>query len=110
MGDYHWNLDVSWFSMERKRVVTVIGEQGQAVWDEDTKSLHVYKHTVKDNRLVKDTEPCTSRHYDEDCLELELAHFVDCINTKQQPLTDLNQALGIAQYIDEAHRLLNISV
>jgi hypothetical protein len=110
LGDYHWNIDVSWFSMERKRLVTVIGERGQAVWDEDKKSLKVYQHRIKDKKLIQDGTLRQSYLYDQDCLELEVNHFVECINNRQNPLTDLNQALSIALYIDEAHRLLNITI
>lgn len=105
-----WDIDVSWFAMDRRRRVTVYGSEGQAVWDEDLKSLRVYHHRIENGRLIKDDDLRASYLYDKDCLELELAHFVECIQQRKTPITDLEQALTIARYVDRTHSLLDISI
>lgn len=98
-----WEIDVSWRWPLRRRIVTVAGDLGQAVWDEDKKTVEVFYNQVQERRLntVADNHVI---HAPENLnpLAIELQHFFDCVETRQQPKTDLHAALKIARAIDAA--------
>lgn len=102
-----WQIDVSWRWPIRRRVVTVVGDIAQAVWDEDLKEISIHYNEVKDRRLTitKDSEVISNNSTVEP-LAAELEHFFDCVVNRAHPKTDLNSALRVAQSIDCAHALL----
>jgi len=107
----NWQIDVSWAHPERKREVTVIGDKAQAVWNDDTKTLIIHKNTVNDGRLIID-EVKETWHWksDIDPLQNELEHFIKCVTERKKPDTDLTYARRIADYLDIAQFLVDVSV
>lgn len=107
----NWHIDVSWIHPERKREVTVIGDKAQAIWNDDTKTLIIHKNTVVDGKLIVD-EVKETWHWNlnSDPLENELNHFIKCVAERCKPDTDLTYARKIADYIDIAHFLLDITI
>ena len=92
-----------WRWPQRRRIVTVAGDLGQAVWDEDKKTVEVFYNQVQERRLntVADNHVIHAPA-DLNPLAIELQHFFDCVETRQQPKTDLYAALKVARAIDAA--------
>jgi len=107
----NWQIDVGWAHPERKREVTVIGDIAQAVWNDDTKTLIIHKNTVNDGKLIVD-EVKETWHWksDVDPLQNELEHFIKCVTERKKPDTDLTYARRIADYLDIAQFLVDVSV
>lgn len=107
----NWQIDVGWAHPERKREVTVIGDEAQAVWNDDTKTLIIHKNKIIGGKLVVDqSKEIYHWKSKKDPLENELEHFITCINERCKPNTDLTYARRIADYIDIAQFLVNVSV
>ena len=102
-----WEIDVSWRWPLRRRIVTVAGDLGQAVWDEDKKTVEVYHNHIQERRLITaEDNTVTDAPDDFNPLAIELQHFFDCVESRQQPKTDLHAALKIARAIDAADAAL----
>ena len=106
-GNIPWQIDVSWRWPLRRRIVTVAGDLGQAVWDEDKKSIEIHYNSVVDRRLNStQANEIVLNNNDQAPLAAELEHFFDCVRNRQTPKTDLNSALTIARAIDAADTCL----
>lgn len=102
-----WEIDVSWRWPLRRRIVTVAGDLGQAVWDEDKKTVEVFYNEIQERRLIMNLDnTVTNAPEDLNPLAIELQHFFDCVKTRTQPKTDLHAALKIARAIDAADAAL----
>jgi len=98
-----WQIDVSWRWPLRRRIVTVVGDLGQAVWNEDTKSIEIHYNSVIDRRLTSTrANEIVLNNNNQEPLAVELAHFFECVKTRSTPKTDLNSALTVARAIDSA--------
>jgi len=102
-----FDIDVSWYWPVRTRQTVIIGSQGQIVWDQDSNTISVTKHIVENRRAVADTEPLFIEYAAEITpLEAELKHWVECVNSRQQPKTGLAEAQAVAAVIDQVKQLL----
>lgn len=107
----NWHIDVGWAHPERKREVTVIGDVAQAVWNDDNKTLIIYKNAIVDGKLkVNDFKETWHWNLNSDPLENELNHFIKCVSERCKPDSDLTYARKIADYIDVSHFLLDITM
>jgi predicted dehydrogenase len=91
----------SWYWPEKIRKITVIGEQGSIVWDDVANRVDLYQGTVVERRL---TELKLEESYTPDLtkspLQLELEHFIDCVNTRTTPKSDVDNAIAVAKVVD----------
>jgi predicted dehydrogenase len=102
-----FDIDVSWHWPVRTRQTIIMGTLGQIVWDQDANTVSVSKNTIKDRRAILDTAPVTIAYtHDLTPLEAELQHWVDCVETRQEPATGLESAKQVAQVIDSVNKLL----
>ena len=102
-----FDIDVSWYWPVRTRQTIIMGTLGQIVWDQDANTVSVSKNTIKDRRAILDTAPVTMAYtHDLTPLEAELQHWVDCVETRQEPTTGLESAKQVAQVIDSVNKLL----
>jgi UDP-2-acetamido-3-amino-2,3-dideoxy-glucuronate N-acetyltransferase len=102
-----FDVDVSWHWPVRTRQTIVIGTQGQIVWDQDANTFTVSKNTIKDRRAIVDVDPTTIAYtHDLTPLEAELQHWVDCVASRKEPATGLQQAKQVARVIDSVKQLL----
>jgi len=102
-----WQIDVSWRWPLRRRIVTVVGDTAQAVWDEDKKSIEIHYNSVVERRLNStQANEIILNNQEQEPLATELEHFLDCAKTRNNPKTDLNSALTVAHAIDAAGAFL----
>ena len=109
-GGYNFNCKVSWWWPKRERIVTVVGDRAQAVWDEDAKTLTIYDGHMEDRYPVKEL---TGTVYGGDeladhksPLEIELNHFGACCLRRHQPTTGIDNAIEVATVLDQVDKLL----
>jgi predicted dehydrogenase len=101
-----FDVDVSWHWPIRTRQTVFIGTQGQIVWDQDANTVTMVKNQIINNRAVSDPNP-TITHLDGITpLEAELKHWIDCIQAQQTPSSDINQALQVANIVQQVKNLL----
>jgi len=106
-GGAKFNCKVSWWWPKRERIVTVIGDHAQAVWDEDLKTITVYRGRMDGKYPVKEVVTDTLEYEGASPLHNELAHFIECCEQRKQPRTDVNNALAVARTLDQVANLLS---
>ena len=90
----------SWYWPERVRKLTIVGAKGSIVWDDALNKVHVFTGTVNERRLTELKEEVYIPDLTVTPLELELNHFVECVISRQQPKTDVKNALAVAKILD----------
>lgn len=101
-GDATFDCDVSWAWPVRTRETVIMGSQGQIVWDQDANTYTVIRNQIVNNRAVADSQSQTVIYqHDLSPLEHEVQHWVNCLRTRQQPSTGFDQALAVAQVIQQ---------
>jgi predicted dehydrogenase len=101
-GDITYDCDVSWAWPVRTRETVFIGTSGQIVWNQDTNSYTITHNKIIDNRAHLDQQPQVVEYRSElTPLEHEIKHWVDCLSQRQQPSTGIDQALAVAQVIQQ---------
>ena len=102
-----FDIDVSWHWPVRTRQTIIIGSQGQINWNQDSNTITVTKNLVTNSRAIADVEPLFIEYSSEITpLEVELKHWVDCVNTRSQPATGIESAKSVARVIDATKQLL----
>lgn len=106
-GGYNFNCKVSWWWPKRERVVTVIGDKAQAVWDEDKKCVTVYNGYMEQKYPVAEL---TTKQYpyavDRSPLFMELQHFVESCKYRTIPRTGIRNAIEVASVLSSVEKLL----
>ena len=106
MGEVSATVTGSWYWPERVRKLTIIGDQGSIVWDDVLNEVHVFKGTVNERRLTALDKEVIVPDLTITPLQRELDHFVDCVVTRQQPRTDVKNALAVAKILDAVQERL----
>jgi predicted dehydrogenase len=102
-----FDIDVSWHWPVRTRQTIIIGTNGQIVWDQDANTITITENCIRDRRAVVDASPRVIKYmHTLTPLEAELKHWVDCVQTRQQPTTGLDSAKAVAQVIDCVKKLI----
>ena len=102
-----FDIDVSWHWPVRTRQTIIIGSQGQINWNQDSNTITVTKNLVTNSRAIADVEPLFIEYSSEITpLEVELKHWVDCVNTRSQPATGIESSKSVARVIDATKQLL----
>ena len=101
IGDVSVCVTGSWYWPEKIRKITIIGSQGSIVWNDVANRVDLYQGTVNERRL---TELNLVESYTPDLtvspLQLELEHFINCVNTRSTPKSDVNNAIAVAKVVD----------
>jgi predicted dehydrogenase len=101
IGDVSVRVTGSWYWPEKIRKITIIGTQGSIVWDDVTNRVDLYTGTVNERRL---TELTLVESYTPDLtvspLQLELEHFINCVDTRSTPKSDVDNAIAVAKVVD----------
>lgn len=101
-GSATFDCDVSWAWPKRTRETVILGTLGQIMWDQDANSYTVSRHRIVNDRAVQDTEPYTVTYqYRLSPLDHEIQHWVQCLHERRQPSTGFDEALAVAQVIQQ---------
>lgn len=102
-GTVTYEVDVSWHWPVRTRETVFVGTTGQIVWDQDANTVTYTKHKIENRRAIVDTSPSVIEYNNAlTPLDIEVKHWVNCVRTRAQPTTNVNQALQVALVIDQA--------
>jgi UDP-2-acetamido-3-amino-2,3-dideoxy-glucuronate N-acetyltransferase len=98
----------SWYWPERVRKLTIIGSNGHIVWDDAANNVKLFFGSVSNKRTSELIESETHIPIlNPSPLQRELSHFVECVASRKQPITDVNNALEVAKILDDVQELLN---
>ena len=97
------HLHNSWLWPENRRCLTIVGSRGVLVYNE-------VEQTVKLHRQDIDPETLEVRNDGEEVvhegakqpLEIEVAHFLSCIETRQTPKSDGHSGLEVIRILEKA--------
>jgi len=106
MGEVTATVTGSWYWPERVRKLTIVGDKGSIVWDDAANQVHVFEGLVNARRLSNLEEEIYIPDLTVTPLQRELNHFVECVTTRQQPKTDVNNALAVAKILDAVQEQL----
>lgn len=100
------HLHTSWLWPQQRRRLTVIGTEGMLVYDEDDQTVMWHRKTI-DSRLAN-VDHGTELVFqgDDKPLTLECRHFLDCVASRRQPISDGRNGIEVVRILAEASRLL----
>ena len=94
-GDVSASIEVNWYTPHRIRSLTVTGTEGIAYLDYLKQELEIYKAELNMTPKIDKDEP----------LKMELEHFLDCIVTDREPLTNGFEALKALEIAIKAEQV-----
>lgn len=94
-GDVSASIEVNWYTPHRIRSLTVTGTEGIAYLDYIKQELEIYSTERNMTPKIDKDEP----------LKLELEHFLDCIITNREPLTNGFEALKALEIAIKAEQV-----
>ena len=103
-------ISVSWLNPTKEQRTVVIGSEAHAVFDDTLpweQKLQIYDHRIDLNThspSVSMAEPVSPSIEWREPLREELAHFLSCVATGRQPLTDGAEALGVLSVLEETSK------
>jgi predicted dehydrogenase len=110
------NVQVSWLDPHKIRCFTIVGSKQMAVFDdmESGEKIRVYDKGVEGGEFVSQKEALTLRFGDihipriptAEPLQLECNHFLECVRTRQTPITPGSQGLGVVRALNAGQQSL----
>lgn len=102
------HIFVSWLNPFKEQKLTIVGEKGMLVFDDQAKDkLVLYNHSVRWNadypEAVKADPKVVKIKNNEPLLE-EAKHFIYCIKNRKTPKTDGKEALDVLKILDACQR------
>lgn len=99
---------VSWLHPFKEQKLVVVGSKSMVVFDDTlpiNQKLKIYRHEYNRNgktiKQIKNEPECIPLENVEP-LKAECCHFVDCIKTRQQPKTDINEGIQVLRLLQES--------
>lgn len=110
-GGVRAHIFVSWLHPYKEQRMSVIGSSRMAVFDDVVKQdkLHVYDQGVEliDGEMVtRKNEGVSEPVAGDEPLRSQCLHFLECISTRRQPLTDGESGLRVLRVLDAAESSL----
>lgn len=105
---------LSWLAPGKMRVMTVIGSQKMAVYDDlqAAEKVKVYDHGVDElsseelRRSYRAGDIHSPRIAVTEALQVEMRHFIDCIRSGKRPLSDGEAGLRVVRVLEAGMRSL----
>jgi predicted dehydrogenase len=101
----HIHCSWYWPTLERKTIV--IGEKQMLIYDEVSQQITVYDKGVDENLNNRDQGSYQVEVADTQPLKIECEHFLDCVKTRQRPLSDGWNGVAVVEILEKATELLN---
>jgi len=99
-------LNLSWYHPEKIRTYTIIGEKGIIFWDEENEFIRLTTELWNGDRFNYETK---SKNFfvSTNPLKNELQEFVDCVTVKKKPISDIENAINVAQNLEILKKISN---
>jgi predicted dehydrogenase len=91
------HLHSSWIWPENKRSLKVIGEKGMLVYDEIEQTVVLHKKRIGNDLENIDQGEEKLFEGSNQPLRLEMEHFIHCIKTREQPISDGQSGLKVVR-------------
>lgn len=102
------HLHTSWLWPEKRRRLTVIGEEGMLVYDEIAQKVTLHRKSISPQlNNVDEGEEVVFEGASEP-LKIELLHFIECCKNRQKPYSDGQSAVRVIRVLEEASRILEV--
>jgi UDP-2-acetamido-3-amino-2,3-dideoxy-glucuronate N-acetyltransferase len=101
-------ISVSWLNPTKEQRTVIIGSEAHAVFDDTLpweQKLQIYDHRIDmtaEAPSVSKAEPILASVAKGEPLREELSHFLSCVATGRQPLTDGVEALSVLSVLEQA--------
>lgn len=101
-------ISVSWLNPTKEQRTVIIGSEAHAVFDDTLpweQKLQIFDHRIDmsaEAPSVSKAEPIMAAVEKGEPLREELAHFLSCVVTGRQPLTDGAEALSVLSVLEQA--------
>ncbi len=105
------HIFVSWLHPYKEHRLVVVGSEGMAVFNdmEPTHKLQILRQPIAwraRSPVPRTTEPEVVPLPDEEPLRNECIHFLECIASRQAPLTDGHEGLRVLQVLERCQQYL----
>jgi predicted dehydrogenase len=105
-GEKSAHIHCCWYWPTLERQTTVLGEKGMLVYDEVAKTVTVYHKTINSNLENQDQGSWQPVLDSTEPLQLECQHFLDCITSRQQPLSNGWNGVQVVEILEKAMECL----
>ncbi len=92
----------SWLWPEDRRRLTVVAEKGMLVYEEKDQTVTLHRKTIGADLQNCDGGEEVLFEGSAQPLRLEMEHFVECIRTRQRPLSDGRSGLAVVEVMELA--------
>lgn len=99
-GGIRGNLHTSWLWPETQRRTLLRGSHGMLVYDEVLQTVTQYRKWIDADLQNHDEGSEIIYHGDGQPLRLELSHFIDCVETRKQPISDGESAVAVTETLE----------
>ena len=113
-NDKYVSLNVNWLSPYKEQKLSIVGTKGMLVFDDVNKKItHIPEYVSFSNTLVPSNPVAIKNNeidvfYSKDfALLKECKHFVDCCETRNQPITDGDEGLRVLKLLTELQKSLD---
>jgi predicted dehydrogenase len=108
------HIFVSWLNPFKEQRLVVVGDQQMAVFDDTQKEhkLVLYNQRVDLNNRMPVLQRGESRHVpvaNDEPLRKECEHFLECIRTRAQPLTNASSGNAVLRVLQACQRSLQLN-
>ena len=109
----HAEVCVSWIHPFKERKLIVCGTNGMLVFDDmlpPDQKLKLYRHVYARNRqsvVTKKADPEDIPLPSTEPLKAECQHFIDCMQSRQQPRTNIDEGLTVLHMLQLAQESLD---
>ncbi len=103
------HLHCSWYWPEMKRSTTVIAEREMLVYDEISQRVTVYNKGIHEDLSNRDEGSWSPEVTESEPLKLECEHFLDCLETRQQPRSNGWNGVAVVEVLEKVQGCLDRS-
>ena len=109
-GGVFAHLHASWLWPEKRRRLTVIGEEGMLVYDEIAQTVTWHKKSINSKLENVDKGEEVVFRGDTEPLKIELSHFIECCKNRAKPYSNGESAVAVVQVLEKANHLLEAKI
>lgn len=106
-GGLQAHLHASWLWPEKKRQMVITGTKGILVYNEVEQTVTLHRKGINPDLTNRDEGEEIVYRGEGLPLTRELEHFLECLITRQAPLSDGRNGLSVIRILEEAGRLLS---
>ncbi|MFK5920740.1 MAG: Gfo/Idh/MocA family oxidoreductase [Verrucomicrobiota bacterium] len=97
------HLHNSWLWPENRRCLTIVGSKGVLVYNEIEQTVKLHRQSIDSKTLDITNEGEEVVHEGaKQPLEIELSHFMDCIESRETPISDGKSGLEVIRVLEKA--------